>query len=271
LSQTVPRLQVIVVDNASVDGTAALVRENFPQCELIESQINRGVAGGRNLGVEHAKGEICVFIDDDAIFESTDAISKVVAAFQALPTLACAAFTVLDREGKQEEHAGIPRADKKSLPGSYDAAYFCGAGFALRTAVFRRVGGFWEPLFYIGEELDLAYRMLNQGFTIRRLGNVRVWHAPSSSARPKGRQLYYTMRNRYLIAVRNLPLSNVLSWAVVWWGAGLVWAIRQRSLRLGFSGIAASLSMTPTAIATRTVIDRKTVHKVRALSGRLWY
>ena len=65
-AHTYPDTEIIVVDNQSSDGTARVVAEQFPEARLLISTENLGAAGGRNLGIEAARGDICVFIDADA-------------------------------------------------------------------------------------------------------------------------------------------------------------------------------------------------------------
>ncbi|MEO2166766.1 MAG: glycosyltransferase family A protein [bacterium] len=65
--QTHPNYEIIVVDNASSDASLAILEAHLPSAKLtvVRSETNRGVPGGRNLGVLHAQGEIVAFIDND--------------------------------------------------------------------------------------------------------------------------------------------------------------------------------------------------------------
>ena len=92
--QEYPDKQIIVVDNGSSDKTMNLIREHFPDVELLVLSSNQGVAGGRNRGVEVTRGEICIFLDDDAYFTNPQATYRAVSYFQKDPQLACIAFLI---------------------------------------------------------------------------------------------------------------------------------------------------------------------------------
>src|SRR6266852_2795518 len=68
-AQTLPGIEVIVVDNGSTDGSAEFVRQNFPDFKLIQLNENRGFAGGNNAGIRQARGEWIALINNDAAAE----------------------------------------------------------------------------------------------------------------------------------------------------------------------------------------------------------
>src|ERR671931_1926154 len=88
------RLQVICVDNASGDGSAARIRE-LPGVEVIEAPANLGFAGGCNLGARHATGTVLAFLNNDAR-PHRDWVAAAVAVLRAEPAVAAVASKVLD-------------------------------------------------------------------------------------------------------------------------------------------------------------------------------
>ena len=84
LSQTYGHYEIIVVDDASTDGTAAFVIEQYPQARMIRLEQNVGAAGARNVGIEAAGGELTAFLDSDDYWDSTY-LEKMVRSLTSTP------------------------------------------------------------------------------------------------------------------------------------------------------------------------------------------
>ena len=186
-NQTFQDMEIVVVDNASSDGTGEMVSRLFPDIRYCYLNSNLGVGGGRNHGVRIASGEICIFIDDDACFENNNAIEQAISYFSHNSRLGCLAFRIIRPEDGREEYKSIPRVDKKVIDEDYECSYFCGAGFACPRRIFLEVGMFWESLFFIGEELDLSYRLLDQGYMILRSSAILVIHYETPAGQSSGK------------------------------------------------------------------------------------
>jgi GT2 family glycosyltransferase len=269
--QALPNLEIVVVDNASCDGTGELVQRLFPGVRYIYLSNNLGVAGGRNHGARISTGEFCVFVDDDAVFADDDTLDRMVSYFHSDDRLGCIAFRILSQSDGCEEYKSIPRVDKRAILGDYECSYFCGAGFACRRSVFMELGLFWDPLFYIGEELDLSYRLMNRGHKILRASAISVVHYETPLARVKGKWIYYGVRSRCWVAVRHLPWVNVFSHTLLWWGYFFISACRSRQPVYFMRGVKDALLGLPKALRSRACISRETMKKLRTLSGRVYY
>jgi GT2 family glycosyltransferase len=263
--------EIVVVDNASSDGTGDMVQSLFPGVRYFYLSNNLGVPGGRNYGVKMSEGEFCVFIDDDAFFADDDALDRVFSYFHANNDLGCMAFRIVKPRDGCEEYKSIPRADKKIFHEDYECSYFCGAGFACRRKLILEVGLFWEPLFFIGEELDLSYRLVNKGCKIMRSSVISVIHCETPQSRVSGKWIYYGARSRCWVAVRNLPWINVLSHILLWWGYFFIEGIKNRHIIYFMQGIKDAIIDLPKALKTRSCITKETVDKLKKLSGRIYY
>jgi GT2 family glycosyltransferase len=264
-------MEVIVVDSGSTDGTGDLVRREFPDVRYFRLKENAGAPGGRNHGIRIARGKICVFIDDDAVFAESGALERAAVCFRSDDRLGLVAFRILSPHDGLEEYKSIPRADKKRIDEDYECSYFCGAGFACRRRVFDEVGMFWEPLFYLGEELDLSYRLLEAGYRIRRASAISVVHYETMQARVPGRWIYFAARNRFFVVLRSLPWRYVASHALLWWGHLLVMALRNRRPVFFLEGLRDAVLGIPEVLKIRSCVSGETLGKLRRLSGRMWY
>lgn len=269
--QTFPDMEIIVVDNASCDGTEDMVRNLFPDIRYYYLSTNLGPPGGRNYGMRMSAAEICVFIDDDALFTDDDSLNRLFTYFSSDRGLGCIALRIVQPIDGCEEYKSIPRADKKIINEDYECSYFCGAGFAIRRELFLKSGEFWEPLFFTGEELDLSYRLVHKGYKILRSSAISVIHYETPQGRVKGNWIYYGVRSRCWVAVRNLPWINVLSHTFLWWGYFFILAVRNRHLIYFMQGIKDALIGFPKALCSRVCISPKAIKKLKALSGRVYY
>ena len=264
-------MEIIVVDNASCDGTGNMVQSLFPGVRYFYLSANLGAPGGRNYGVRMSRGEFCVFLDDDAVFADENALSLVVSYFRSNAGLGCIAFRIVQPADGCEEYKSIPRTDKKIINEDYECSYFCGAGFAVRRNLFLEMGMFWEPLFFIAEELDFSYRLVNQGYKILRSSAISVIHYETPQARIPGKWICYGVRSRCWVAVRNLPWINVFSHTFFWWGYFFIYAVKNRHLIYFIQGVKDAVIGLPKALDSRAGISKEAIKKLKTLSGRVYY
>jgi GT2 family glycosyltransferase len=204
LAQEVPGgFEVIVVDNASTDGTAALLRNYDGRVRVITNDHNAAYAGGNNLAAREARGEVLFFLNSDTELCTPDVLEQLARAATAEgvglagPRLlnpdgtlqpSCAAYptvlrTVLVGVGLHRVLPDRVRARVAPYFWSHseplDTDWLMGAALAVRADVFRELGGFWSTLY--NEETDLAYRARERGLRVRFESAPRVMHIGSHS------------------------------------------------------------------------------------------
>lgn len=263
-------LEVIVLDNGSEPPLKRTDFAQFPQLKILRSDKNLGVAEGRNMIAQKARGELLWFLDDDAVLETSGVYDPIKKYFEN-PALGVLSFKVINQFTGKEETRCIPDRRKKSTKQDLPSAYFVGCSFVIQKKAFFEVGGFCERLFYSCEELDLSYRLLDLKYTLIRSSLLKVKHAYSPCRARASSWIYFNTRNRFWTAIRNLPLRYVISQACFWWGYTGWVSLRQKQLKFWCSGLWDSLKGAETAFRERKVISKTALQTVASLGGRTWY
>lgn len=178
------RPEVIVVDNASGDGTAAYVRREHPEMTMVEADRNLG-AVGRNLAARLVRTPYIAFCDDDTWWEP-GALSRAADVLDAHREVAAVTGRIIvEPEGTEDpivaelRDSPIPWPVAARLPGPPLGSILAGAS-VLRTEAFRRAGGFNARLWLGGEEELLAMDLAARGWWLCYVQDVLVHHHPST-------------------------------------------------------------------------------------------
>jgi GT2 family glycosyltransferase len=172
--------QIIVVDNASIDDTPRLVRQEFPNVKLVQLESNIGAAA-RNAGVQRVNTPYVAFCDDDTWWEP-GALQKAVELLNAYPKIAVMSAQILVGEDNRKDPASIVM-ERSPFP-SHDLPGRAVLGFLAGACVFRREAflqaGGYEPNFFIGgEEALLALDLAVNGWSLIYAPQLLVHHYPS--------------------------------------------------------------------------------------------
>ncbi len=179
--------EVFVVDNASQDGSAAIVREKFPKARLIANEANRGFGAANNQALRECSGRYVIFLNPDTAVEP-DAFSGMVEYMEAHPEVGLAGPRVLNPDGSRQDSASdrypghrYGAADLGVLPGK--VACVLGACQIASAGLLRELGGFDEDFFLYGEDQDLCLRIRKHGFEIGLIEEVAIMHHGGQSER----------------------------------------------------------------------------------------
>ncbi|MEA2290265.1 MAG: hypothetical protein QOD55_2262 [Solirubrobacteraceae bacterium] len=173
--------QIVVVDNASTDGTADAVRRRFPGVRVVVLPENRGAAG-RNAGVAVVDAPYVAFAEDDSWYEP-GALSAAADILDAHPEVALVnAHVLVGAEGRPDplhaEMIGTPVPERRAgLPGHRILSFLEGVSI-VRRAAFEAVGGFDPRTALGGPEEHLAADLLAGGWELRYVPAVRARHVP---------------------------------------------------------------------------------------------
>lgn len=236
---------IVLVDNASVDGTSEAVAERFPSVEVVAAGSNLGAAA-RNLGVQRVQTPYVALCDDDTWWEP-GALRCAANLFEANPRLAVATARIVVGPEQEEDpicaeldRSPLPR--QAGMPGPSLLGFMAGASVVRRDA-FLDVGGF-EPRFFIGgEEELLALDLVAAGWWLCYTPQLLVHHHPSVRRDGVSRR-WLLVRNALWSAWLRRPLLAALwksgrilrsasSKREAWRGmtaawAGLPWVLRHR-------------------------------------------
>jgi hypothetical protein len=200
--------QIVVVDNASSDGSLAMVRKEFPRVHLISSRRNVGFSKGNNLARPVVRGDVVLFLNPDTEFKE-DAIGKCLEILSRNKELAAITCKVVLPDGSLDYscHRGLPTVwntlsywlglsnlfPKSPVFSGYEAKYLdintshyieciSGSFFMVRRSVLEKVGWWDEDYWWNGEDIELCYRLKSAGYKIWYESSVSMIHYKGSSS-----------------------------------------------------------------------------------------
>ena len=191
-----PGVEIVVADNGSTDGSAALVEREFPSVTLLRLPENYGFAGGYNRALERLGGDYWVLLNSD-VEPAEGWLEPLIAELDAQPDVAVVGPKLLScAERDRFEYAGAAggfidwfgfpfcrgrilrtlEKDRGQYDDTRDVFWVSGAAFCCRAEVFRRMGGFDAGFFAHMEEIDLCWRMQLAGYRVRVVPGSTVYH-----------------------------------------------------------------------------------------------
>lgn len=193
-NQTYEPVEIIVVDNASTDGTADFVSERFPQVTLLRMPENFGMVA-YNIGFANASGEYILVVDDDGLPSETWA-SEVVTRFQANDKLGVVACAIHLHETGELAQDSAQYIRESGSGGGYPCAAYNGTGAGIRASVLREVGYYPFYFFRSWLEFHLCTRIIDSGWEVRCFPEIVVRHQkpPGGVERTA---TYHGLRNYY--------------------------------------------------------------------------
>jgi len=201
--------EVFVVDNASVDGSADMVKTKFPRVCLIERSDNAGFARANNIALRRAQGEFILLINPDTVVQE-DTFRVMLKFFREVPDAGIAGCKILNPDGS------LQLACRRSFPtpwvaftkifglaalfpksrffGRYNLTYLSedetypvdavsGSFVMVRREAYEKVGGLDESFFMYGEDLDWCYRIGRAGFGVYYVHTTKIIHFKGESTK----------------------------------------------------------------------------------------
>jgi GT2 family glycosyltransferase len=224
-AQDYKRLEIIVVDNGSSDGSAEYVRRNFAQVSVIVNERNLGFAQAANQGVLQSQGEFVALLNNDTKAD-TSWITNLVKVIQTDGTIgSCASKQlsfyhpdVIDSAGIQLLRGGYPsnrghnQKDERRFNAIEEVFGAPGASAFYRKAMLEGIGLFDRDYFVYNEEFDLSFRARLSGWKCVYVPQAVVYHMGGRTRAGSDRKflIFYMERNRIFTIVKNYPLAMLM-------------------------------------------------------------
>lgn len=271
--QTRAAEDVVVVDDASSDGTQDLLRDRYPWVRIVRHVSNTGFVGAVNSGLRETAGGIVALLNNDTEAEP-GWLEALVAPLETDATLGSTASKLLLFDRRDHLHSagdgystgGVPvnrgawTRDDGRFDQSVDVFGASGGAGAYRRTALEEAGGFDPWLVSYLEDVDLSWRLQLLGFGCRYVPEARVYHMVSASGggvRPS----YYCGRNFPLVLASDVPgaLLRRYAWRIAReQGAILLEAVRharEPAARARLRGYAAALAELPAALRRRRKVQ----------------
>jgi GT2 family glycosyltransferase len=252
MASSYPNLQIVVADNASTDNSVDWLQRNYPDLTILKSKENLGFAGGYNYFLKQVIAEYYVLLNSD-VRVSVNWIEPIVSLMEKDDSVAACQPKILSSdEPDYFEYAGASGGwiDGLAYPfsrgrvfdtlekdnGQYnDAApvfWASGAAFFIRAEIFHRLGGFYDFYFAHQEEIDLCWRIQDDGYKIYVCPDSVVYHLGGGTLSVQSsRKVFLNYRNNLIMAARNW------SWPELIWKMPVRFALDALSAwKLLFSG-----------------------------------
>ncbi len=214
---------VIVVDNASQDGSAAFVRRDYPEVRLIEAGANLGFSGGNNRGAAAADADVLVFLNPDTQV-MPGSVEQLVQALEAHENAGAVTPKIVLTDqpdtvntcGNEVHYTGfgyirgwMQPVTAATLNHPTEVCAISGAAFAIRRSLYEELGGFDEifsPAY--GEDTDLSWRVRLAGYSCRYSPDAVIAHDYHVNYTPS--KFRWNERNRHQLLLKNLRWRTLL-------------------------------------------------------------
>jgi GT2 family glycosyltransferase len=215
-------LEVIVLDSASDDGSAAMVQQQFPQVRLIESEKNLGFAGGNNLALRQARGRHILLLNPDTIVHD-NALIDLYDTLEKYPALGVVGAQLLNTDSSLQQSWGIFPSLRTEIPllnrlsrmkhqpalGTHlddkstllPVDWVSGACLMSKRDVFEQIGLLDEDFWLYTEEADFCFRAQAVGWKVASLPQARISHVARAASRQKFTETmlyFYQSRIRFI-------------------------------------------------------------------------
>lgn len=267
--QTFREFEIIVVDNGSSDGTAAMLERDFPHALLIRFEVNRGFAAAVNMGIRSAAGDVVVLMNND-VEADPGWLAALVETLDRNPEVGSCASRMLvhaepsridsvgDRFGFFAYSIGHGATDGPDFDDPREVLSACAGAAAYRREALEEVGLFDERFFAYLEDIDLGIRLQLRGWRCRYVqGAVAFHHGSATAQRMPQLKLYLLMRNSLALFFQYMPVRTL----VVWTPMMLAWpfyrAVRERqSPRLALRVLSSFVNDLPAIRKRRAAVGR---------------
>ncbi len=264
------QVEVIIIDNASTDGTIKQLNNYIFQKKLhntiyiIQNTSNLGFAKPLNQGIKIAKGKYILITNDDVIF-TRKSISELVKLAEGKRNIGLVGPKMLFRDQKIPALSGFRYSmwlgyhpyDRQDLGTVREMDIATGGGMLVPKKVFKKVGLFDEQFFFCGEDYDICYRLKKAGYKILYCPSAIVEHEflNSSSKNKSFQSLYMHYRGKFRFMLLHASLLQILTFFPVQFTLGIIYSnfiSHQKTIKPMFAALFWNIKMLPNILSIRT-------------------
>jgi GT2 family glycosyltransferase len=249
-------VELVIVDAASTDGTAEVIRTRFPDAKYIRLPRNLGAPAGRNHVYANCTGDYVIHVEDDGYLEP-DVFRLTVEHFETDPSVGIISMRQVFTDAEGDHVVGR---------GQEEIGEFRGNSCALRGAMLEETGYYPEDFFYCGEESDLAIRALDAGYRIISDPRLVVHHPVAGGSFAK-KWDYYRFRNPMLIVIHLFPGWLMIKYLLLRAGSYFLLSARRGTFHMYLAALGYVLWHLPTALLRRRPCRAEAVRKHLRLRG----
>jgi len=227
-------LEIVTVDNNSSDGSPDLIKNKFPEVKLLCASENLGFAKACNLGISASSGEFVLFLNSDTIAE-VQALSVLLDEMKRNPSIGAVGPALLSEQGTYQVSFGkrvdfFPEFIQKGFFNLYyakklksdqkvrEVGWLSAACLLVRRKALEEAGCFDENYFLYFEDIDLCYKIRQEGWTLRFCPQAQIIHigGTSTSAVKDSSRYHYRKSQIYFYRKHNSRLSQAMLRVYLW-------------------------------------------------------
>ena len=227
--------ELIIVNNHTTDDSISKIKTKFSKVVIIDSNKNRGYAGGCNYGAKHATGNLLVFLNNDTVVEY-NWLTELTETINNSPDISSVQPKIINKKNKKKfDYAGGSGGfiDKYCYPfvrgrifhtiesdnGQYDDSikifWASGTGFITKKSIFEKMGGFDEDLFAHMEEIDYHWRCQLNGYHVYINPKSVIYHLGGGTlSYQSSYKTYLNHRNSLLLLLSNYNIFNTFRFLI---------------------------------------------------------
>jgi hypothetical protein len=222
MAQSYESYEIIIVDNGSSDGSTEYISIHFPDTILVKTGTNLGFAGGANAGIQEARGDFILTLNNDTIAD-TKFLENLIKPMTGDSRVGMCASKMIFPDGRINSTGlcisrsgaawdrGIFEPDTGQYENETEVFGPCAGAALYRKRMLDEIGLFDEDFFLYGEDVDLAFRARWRGWICRYVPNARVIHIHSGTAGINSEiSVYYGNRNHLWYVIKNFPVRTIL-------------------------------------------------------------
>lgn len=217
LKQTYKKCEIILVDNASTDGSISYVKRKYPKVKIIRNNKNVGFGGAVNIGIKHADGDYIIFLNNDLYLEKNCIKNLLNPLENGVKGATVPKVLFFHQRNKINSYGNIVNFLGFAMPkyinqnekiATKEEETACGGLLLVKKDIIEEVGLFDENFFLYHEDHDLSWRLRLYGYEILVIPEAKIYHKYTFSKNLD--KFYHSEKNRLQLLLKNYSFNTIL-------------------------------------------------------------